>query len=134
MAACYKALLAKGAIIMDKKQRMPLADDLFPFLVSGDKVCTIRAGKRDIEPGEMTFYTKWREADVMVTEVRHKKLSELTDHEAQLDGANNAAHMAECLKRFYPDIGPDSIITVVLYDKPHRVGRTPQKPSPRGPR
>ena len=104
---------------MKKEQKMWLVDDLFPPLLAGEKLCTIRAGKRDFTAGPMTFESKsGLHATVNVTEVRHKKLSELTDREAQMDGALNAQDMADALKRFYPEIGPDSDITIVLYDPP----------------
>ena len=104
---------------MKKEQKMWLVDDLFPALLSGDKTCTIRAGKRDFTEGSLTFESKTGQAaTVNVTEVRHKKLRDLTDREAQMDGALNAEDMADALKRFYPDIGPDSDITIVLYHPP----------------
>lgn len=104
---------------MKKEQKMWLVDDLFPPLLAGDKTCTIRAGKRDFTTGPMTFESKnGLHATVNVTEVRHKRLRDLTDREAQMDGALNAQDMAGALKRFYPDIGPDSDITIVLYDPP----------------
>lgn len=104
---------------MKKEQKMWLVDDLFPALMSGEKLCTIRAGKRDFNTGPLTFESKTgQQALVNVTEVRHKKLRDLTDREAQMDGALNAEEMADALKRFYPDIGPDSDITIVLYNPP----------------
>lgn len=106
---------------MKKEQKMWLVDDLFPPLLAGKKLCTIRAGKRDFTAGPMTFESKsGLHATVNVTKVRHKKLKDLTDREAQMDGALNAQDMADALKRFYPDIGPDSDITIVLYDPPGR--------------
>lgn len=104
-----------------KPQSMALADDLFPSLEAGEKICTIRAGKRDFENGPLTFYTSSRnghQVTVNVTEVRHKTLGELTDAEAQMDGASTAQEMAQALKRFYPDINADSMITIVIYDPP----------------
>jgi len=103
---------------MDKEQNMQLVNDLFPSLLAGWKQCTIRKGMRDIKPGALTFHAPdgSLKATVNVTEVRHKKLGELTDAEAQADGAENAAHMVAAMKRFYPDIGPDSDITVILFD------------------
>lgn len=120
--------------VSGKPQRMALADDLFPALEAGFKLCTIRAGKRDIATGELTFFTTSRnghEVKVNVTEVRYKKLGELTDAEAQLDGADNAAHMARALKRFYPDIDAQSMITIVLYEPPQKAAPKVKAPAPK---
>jgi hypothetical protein len=119
-----------------KEQKMWLVDDLFPPLLSGEKQCTIRAGKRDFTEGRLTFESKTGQvATVNVKEVRHKKLRDLTDREAQMDGALNAQDMADALKRFYPDIGPDSDITIVLYDPPQKapleVRRPPRRHGPK---
>jgi hypothetical protein len=119
-----------------KEQKMWLVDDLFPSLLAGEKLCTIRAGKREFTTGPLTFESKTGQvAYVDVTEVRHKKLRDLTDSEAQMDGALNAEDMADALKRFYPDIGPDSDITIVLYNPPRpapiQVRRPPRRSGPR---
>jgi hypothetical protein len=119
---------------MKKEQKMWLVDDLFPSLRAGEKLCTIRAGKRDFTEGPLTFESKsGQHVTVNVTEVRHKKLAELTNQEARLDGASSAREMAEALKRFYPDIGPASDITIVLYDPPandNKRRRVPIGPRP----
>jgi hypothetical protein len=98
-------------------QVLLLADDLMPSLKSGEKVCTIRSGKREIIQGNLFFKAtdSGEYVKVYVTEVRHKTLGELTDEEAQMDGAADATEMAAALKRFYPDIDANSDITIVLY-------------------
>lgn len=101
-------------------QELKLADDLFPSLLAGSKTCTIRAGKRDYTAGPLVFsaVNSNQSTVVKVTAVVHKKLGELTDDEAQKDGAATAAEMAQALKRFYPDITAESDITIVTYDPP----------------
>lgn len=98
-------------------QTLKLADDLFESMYRGIKRCTIRKGKRDVVPGNLLFesISGDQAAGVIVSEVRVKKLGELTDEEAQADGAANAAEMAEALKRFYPDINSESDITIVFF-------------------
>jgi hypothetical protein len=100
-------------------QELKLANDLFLCLFEGTKRATVRKGRREIAKGALALEAAegggWG-AIVNVTDVRHKKLSELTDEEAQADNADNAAALADALKRFYPDIAPDSEITVILFD------------------
>ena len=98
-------------------QILLLADDLMPSLKSGEKVCTIREGKRDIRIGTLLFEAvkTGERVKTYVTKVVHKSLGALTDEEAQMDGAETAVEMAGALKRFYPDINLDSDITIVKY-------------------
>lgn len=99
-------------------QELKLADDLFVSLFEGSKRATVRAGKREIAKGSLAFEAAsggWG-VIVNVTDVRHKKLSQLTEQEAAAEGAESAAHLANALKRFYPNLTPDSDITVVLFD------------------
>lgn len=98
-------------------QILLLADDLMPSLKSEKKICTIRAGKREIYSGNLFFEAvdSGEVVKVYVTEVRHKTLGNLTNEEAQMDGAETAEEMADALKRFYPDIDADSDITIVMF-------------------
>jgi hypothetical protein len=43
---------------MKKEQKMRLAGDLFPPPLAGEKLCSIRAGKRDFTAGPLTFESK----------------------------------------------------------------------------
>lgn len=100
-------------------QDLKLANDLFIHLFDGTKRSTVRKGRRGIVPGSLALEAAdgggWGVV-VNVTEVRHKKLSELTDEEAQSDNAASAKELAEAMKRFYPDITPDSDITIILFN------------------
>ena len=100
-------------------QELKLANDLFWGVFDGSKKATIRLGKRDITLGTLAFEAAtdggWG-IIVKVTKVTHKKLSELTDEESRLDGASNAAEMAEAMKAFYPNITTDSDITIIEFD------------------
>lgn len=100
-------------------QELKLANDLFISLFEGTKRATVRRGSRDIIKGAMALEAAdgggWG-VIVNVTEVRHKKLSELTDEEAKADCAESAGELTTDLKRFYPDITSNSDITIVFFD------------------
>jgi endonuclease III len=108
----------------NKMFTMKLVGDLFPSIADGSKRCTIRAHKRDIPLGSLrfeqsdgspddTFSDQW--AVVEIVEVRHKKLGELTDEEARMDGASTAAEMKVALRRFYPDLTDEDDITIAIW-------------------
>lgn len=99
-------------------QTLMLAEDLFPALVTGQKTVTIRTGDRDIKLGKLRFAsTEGRiPVDVDVYRVTKTYMCELSDDLAQRDGAANATEMFEAMKRFYPNINWDSVITIVEFN------------------
>jgi len=99
-------------------QELKLSSELFPLIYAGAKRATVRSGKTAITPGSLALESGdggWG-IIVKVTDVRHKKVSELTDEEAQLDCADSAQELVSLLKDFYPNIQPTDDITVILFD------------------
>jgi hypothetical protein len=98
-------------------QTLALANELIPSVKSGDKICTIREGTRDIALGNLLFEAVGTDetVEVSVRSVIHKTLGELTDVEAQMDCVDTAEEMADVLRNFYPDINDDSEITIVIF-------------------
>lgn len=98
-------------------QELKLADDLFINLFDGSKTSTVRLGKREITLGALALESVsggWG-VIVNVTEVKHKKLSELSDDEAATDGGATAEQLKEALKRFYPESHGNSDITIITF-------------------
>lgn len=103
-------------------QELQLADDLFAPLNEGSKTATVRSGALTIIPGPLDFVgvtdTTLRRT-VTVEEVRVKQVTDVTDEEAQRDGAPNAAALFRQLKRrFYPRLAWNDLVTVVLHTPP----------------
>jgi hypothetical protein len=100
-------------------QTLKLADDLFQGIEEGWKQATIRNGKRDITPGELMMFEGATNEDVIRTVYVHRVsyfvAQDMSDFDAQLDGAETANEMIEALKRFYPDIGPMSLLTLIEF-------------------
>jgi len=100
-------------------QTLKLADDLFQGIEEGWKQATIRTGKRDITPGELLVFEGATIPDlkrtVYVHRVSYLVAQDMTDFDAQLDGAETAGEMVQALKRFYPDIGPMSLLTLIEF-------------------
>ncbi len=98
-------------------QELKLADDLFVGLFDGSKNATIRLGKREIVLGALALEAVsggWG-AIVNVTNVRHKKMSEITQDEAYADGRMTLDEFSDVMKRFYPHATPDDEITIVFF-------------------
>ena len=100
-------------------QTLKLADDLFQGIEEGWKQATIRTGKRDITPGELLVFEGATIPDltrtVYVHRVSYFVMQDMTDFDAQLDGAETTNEMIEALKHFYPDIGPLSLLTMIEF-------------------
>jgi hypothetical protein len=99
-------------------QSLVLADDLHADTTSGRKKNTIRNGIRDIVNGPLEFKSSSGALPsfvVEVIEVLYKKGSELTAAELRENGFLDYAHMLSGMKRFYPDFGPASDITLVRW-------------------
>ena len=100
-------------------QTLKLADDLFQGIEEGWKQATIRTGKRDITPGELLVFESATIPDlkrtVYVHRVSYLVAQDMTDFDAQLDGVETAGEMVQARKRFYPDVGPMSLLTLIEF-------------------
>lgn len=99
-------------------QKLNLADDLFVRIFERSMRATVRTGNQDILPGSLALEASsggWG-VIVNVTDVRHKKLSELTEEEAEAEGLTTAADFMSTLRQSDPNITASSDITVVLFD------------------
>ncbi len=87
---------------------------------TGKKKISIRLDHRDYKVGQTIMLcchlVPWAvQADV--TEVRHCTLKDVTEEEYQADGFNCVADMIKGLRAFYPNVGLDSPVTVIKWDK-----------------
>lgn len=99
-------------------QSLVLVDDLHADARQGRKKNTIRNGIRDIVRGSLEFKSSSGSLPafvVEVIEVLFKKASEITTAELQENGFTDYEHMLSGMKRFYPDFGPASDITLIRW-------------------
>ncbi len=98
-------------------QSLKLTNDLFPALVNGAKRATVRAGKRDVVPGPLTFESVSgdRSCDVLVYRVSYTMVRDLTLNDAHLDNAKDVDELVIALRRFYPDLKDSDIVTVIEF-------------------
>lgn len=92
-----------------------------PAVRKGKKHNTIRLGKRDIEPGLLTFINASDGNDqtkVMVTRVSYCLACQITYADAKDEGLTTPGEVVAVLTKFYPNIKPDSIVTIIRFDQP----------------
>lgn len=99
-------------------KHLVIADDLVGPTKVGLKKNTIRAGFRDIQPGSLELRSVSGRHPVIVVdviEVAHKRAREVNDTEITANGFLDLDDMLSGMKRFYPDFGPQSEVTVITW-------------------
>lgn len=99
-------------------QQLVIADDLVAPTKAGLKKNTIRAGMRDIHPGPLELKSSSGTHPVIVVDVveaGHKLAHQVTEQEIAENGFRDLDDMLTGMKRFYPDFGPLSVVTVVSW-------------------
>lgn len=101
---------------------MPLAPEHFNSIRSLTKRTTIRKGYRDVRPGPLVFETpdntpeeQKDSVEVNVERVIYTRAGEMTDKEARQDGFKDLDDMLEGMKRYYPDFGMNTEVTIIHF-------------------
>ena len=100
-------------------QALRLAPDKKMWLATlfDEKKITIREGWRDYQAGPVAIYCIEEslavEADIFI--VIHTTLKDVTKEVYQADGFKTLQGMLRGLRRFYPDITWDSLVTVISW-------------------
>ncbi len=100
-------------------QEMKLASHLMPFVPLGIKQMTIRKGARQITVGDGLTFVNAEDPDdtceVFVVGAELRQLKMVPDSVAQEDGFEHMPDLYEGLKKFYPDITLEDIVTIVRF-------------------
>jgi len=88
-------------------------------ILDGSKKISIRQGCRDYQVGDVLMLCCHIEpwcvmADV--TDVKYSKLRDVTQEEYLADGFKDYSHMLEGMRRFYPDLNQESLMTILRWD------------------
>lgn len=98
---------------------LKLADDLFEGLLSGDKRVTIRMGQRNIQVGaDLTIEaTDGTQSNVVVTieGLTILPVNLIDDEYLAADGFDSYEDFIQGMKRFYPTITEDSIVSIIFF-------------------
>ncbi len=98
-------------------QSIKFAPDLFEKVLKGEKLSTVRLGLRDYTLGEVLLETPDSKYTIHgeITGLVKTQLSFLTEEDAKREGYKTLDDLLSRLKQIYPDITPDSVITVVEF-------------------
>lgn len=91
-------------------------------LLAGEKRVTIRKGIVRPKYNELIVHAGGRPiAKVKVTRVYFKKLKELGEYEAKLEGYSNPEELIRELKKVYKDISDEDYVTVIEFEVVQRL-------------
>ena len=87
-------------------------------ILSGKKRATIRRGIRQVKPGDVVVLTADNKpfATAQIVRVSLKRVSELTNADARKDGYRSVQRLKHELRRFYPKLGDDDIVTIIEFE------------------
>jgi hypothetical protein len=95
-------------------------------VLSNEKKATIRKGIYKPKYSEVIIHAGGRPiAKARITRVYYKKLKEIGDYEAKLEGLNNASELVKELRKVYGDVKEDDYFTVIEFEVLQRLDNLP---------
>ncbi len=102
--------------------------DYVDLILRGLKKATIRIGIIKPRYNEIIIHGGGRPiAKIRIKNIRYKKVRELNDADAHLDGFKNKQELLENLKRMYGKIHDDDIVTIIEYELIQRLDNLPME-------
>lgn len=99
------------------KRHIMLKKTFINAIRKGRKKATIRLGKVRVDSREVFIHAGGQiVAKAIIKSVRHKKVRELNDEDARLDGLNSRDELLKALRKFYGNISDDDTVTIIEFD------------------
>lgn len=102
-------------VALDDPTHIPLASQYVDLVRSGQKRATVRAGKRSYRLGPGMLDAGAVNIPIWIDALDTKRVGELTDEDAKLDGFSGLAELRSALMHHYPAIKDDDPVTVVRF-------------------
>ena len=98
------------------------------IILSGKKTTTIRPGKVEVKAKEFLIHAGGKIiARAVLEDVRYKRLKNLTDEDARLDGFSSKEELKKELKEFYPDMKEHDWVTIIRFRIVEKLDRPEEK-------
>ena len=86
-------------------------------ILNGRKRATIRLGKVEARSKEFYIHSGGRIiARARLKSIRYKKVRELTDEDAKIDGLSSRQELIDELRNYYGDISDDDTVTIIEFE------------------
>ena len=92
-----------------------LSPEFTNAVLSGNKVTTIRRGRRPYVNGNAVLRAGSQDIKINIKNVRFTILKSLTEDDAQRDGCPSLSELRQTLLKFYPDLNADEDLTIVEF-------------------
>lgn len=107
--------MGRGKIFL--RRHLMVRGEFVKPILEGVKKATIRLGIVVPKYDEIIIHGGGRPiAKARITEIIHKKVSELTDSDAALDGFSSREELIEALKKVYGRVSPDDVVTIIKFE------------------
>ncbi|AMM54520.1 ASCH domain-containing protein [Pyrococcus kukulkanii] len=107
-----KTVQIRKFILLDNKYKAKI--------ISGKKVTTVRYGKYEAKPGSEVYIvitpSDTAIAKARIKEVRTKKVKELTNEDAKLDGFSDVRELVRELSKIYGELYGDDEVTIIEFE------------------
>jgi len=92
--------------------------EFVPLIISGSKKTTIRKGIKSYPVGKVVELTSDSKQFAMakVRKVVVKRVSELSEEDAKIDGFDSREDLIKALRRIYGDINDSEFVTIVHFE------------------
>lgn len=97
-------------------RQIRLKPEYLPLIACGLKRSTVRAGRSGVMPGPAEIVAGSERVPVEITGVAIKRLGELEDADARIDGFDTLASLAEALRRFYPHLSDEDDVSIIYFE------------------
>jgi len=98
-------------------KHLMMKSDYADLVLEGKKKSTIRLGKVQVNSKEFFINSGGKIiAKAVVRDVIYKRVKELTDEDARLDGFRNKEELVRELRKHYRDLKEDDLVTIIVFD------------------
>ena len=98
-------------------RQIRLRSQPFAAACQGGKTMTIRKNRLSIKPGPLLFACGSENLLVNVTSVHYHAFGELTEDHARQDGFESLKDLLTFLRKVYPSLRADSLVTAIKFDR-----------------
>lgn len=98
-------------------RHLMIKGEYIELILSGKKKATIRLGLVKPRYNEMILHGGGRPiAKIKITNVRYKRVKELDEKDAIMDGFKNLEDLIKHLRKAYGNINPDDLVTIIEFE------------------
>ncbi len=103
-------------------KHLMIKSDYADLILEGKKRSTIRLGKVQVNNREFFINSGGKIiAKAIVKDVVYKRVKDLTDDDAKLDGFNSKEELIGELKKHYRNLKDDDVVTIIVFDVVERL-------------